>query len=143
MNAEGKVLLQKRVETKMKNRGMWDKTAGGHVNSEETVEQAIQREVNEELGITIPKNQINIVDIYKNNQERYFGYNFIFVVDYKIEHFILQREEVSDIKFFDIEELEEIKLGKNKNYTFIHWNSGDFEKEMGMLKKYREKVESK
>ena len=85
MNEKGEVLLQKRTPNKKRNPNKWAKT-GGQVDSGETVEEAIFREVKEELGIEISKEQIKVVDIYKSNDKnKRFGYNFIFVVNYKIK----------------------------------------------------------
>ena len=52
MNENGEVLLQKRTANKVRNPNKWAKT-GGQVDSGETAEEAIFREVKEELGIEI------------------------------------------------------------------------------------------
>ena len=90
MNEKGEVLLQKRTPNKKRNPNKWAKT-GGQVDRRETVEEGIIREVKEEIGIEIPKNQIKVVDIHKSNDKnRRFAYNFIFVVKYKINDYMLQ-----------------------------------------------------
>ena len=82
MNEKGEILLQKRSSNKKKNPNKWAKT-GGQVDSGESVENAIFREVKEELGIEIPKNQIKIYDIHKSNDKtKRFSYNFIFKVNF-------------------------------------------------------------
>lgn len=51
-NSKGDVYLQKRPEWKDIQPGKWDTAVGGHVDYGETPEQALRREVSEELGIT-------------------------------------------------------------------------------------------
>ena len=51
-NAKGEVYLQKRPEWKDIQPGKWDTAVGGHVDYGETPEDALRREVGEELGIT-------------------------------------------------------------------------------------------
>ena len=50
MNNEGKILMQQRSFSKIKNPGKWAKT-GGHVDSGESEDDAIKREVFEEIGL--------------------------------------------------------------------------------------------
>lgn len=51
-NAKGDIYLQRRPEWKDIQPGKWDTAVGGHIDFGETPEQALQREVDEELGIT-------------------------------------------------------------------------------------------
>lgn len=51
-NSKGDIYLQKRPEWKDIQPGKWDTAVGGHVDLGECVEQALRREVQEELGIT-------------------------------------------------------------------------------------------
>jgi isopentenyldiphosphate isomerase len=51
INSAGALFLQKRVMNKDTQPGKWDTSVGGHVSYGETVEQALQREVFEEIGI--------------------------------------------------------------------------------------------
>ena len=140
MNEKGEVLLQKRAGEKRRNPNKWAKT-GGQVDSGETVEEAIYREVKEELGIEIPKEQIEIDSIYKSdNKNKRFVYNYIFVVDYKLEDYILQKEEVADVKYFTIEELEKIRKNNDLNYTFCNWSNEDFKREIDKLKSKRREI---
>ena len=134
MNQNGEVLLQKRSANKKRNPNRWAKT-GGQIDSGETPEEAIYREVKEELGISIPKEQIKVENIYKSNSKnKIFSYNFIFVINYKIDDFILQKEEVSEIKYVTIEDIELAKQNNDLSYTFCDWNDNDFYREMKLLK---------
>ena len=61
INSKGQVLLQKRSANKKMWPNMWDITAGGHVLAGEFGFQSIIREAEEELGITLNKNDITFV----------------------------------------------------------------------------------
>lgn len=140
MNEKGEILLQKRAGDKKRNPNKWAKT-GGQVDAGETVEEAIFREVKEELGIEVPKEQIKVIDIHKSNDKnKRFSYNFIFVVNYKIEDYILQKEEVAEVKYVTIEEMELAKKNNDLNYTFCNWSDEDFNREINLIKNKREKI---
>lgn len=140
MNKKGEILLQKRTPNKRRNPNKWAKT-GGQVDSGESAEEAIIREVKEELGIDISKKQIQFIDIYiKDDKNRRFSYNFIFIVDYKIEDYTLQEDEVSEVKYFTIEEIEKARKNNDVNYTFSNWTDEDFNREINLLKNKRKEL---
>lgn len=140
MNEKGEILLQKRTANKVRNPNKWAKT-GGQVDSGESVEHAIYREVKEELGIEIPKEQINIVNIHKSSDKnKRFAYNFLFIVNYQIDEYKLQKEEVAEVKYVKIEEMELAKKNNDLNYTFCKWDDENFYKEMELLKNKRKEI---
>lgn len=61
LNYEGRVLLQRRRSDK-ENGGLWDKSAGGHVQAGETFDDALVREANEELFGHAAADQVFIDD---------------------------------------------------------------------------------
>ena len=140
INEKGEILLQKRTANKKRNPNKWAKT-GGQIDSGESAEDAIFREVKEELVIEIPKNQIKVVDIHKSDyKSKRFVYNFIFVVNHKIDDYILQEDEVSEVKYVSIEEIELARRNKDIKYTFSNWSNEDFDREMTLLKNKRKEV---
>ena len=100
MNEKGEILLQKRSSIKKRNPNKWSRT-GGHVNAGESVENAIIREVKEEIGIELSKQKLKLLDTYKKGsiQDKYFGYDFFASVTSKIGECVLQEEEVSAVKY--------------------------------------------
>lgn len=51
-NSRGELYLQKRPDWKDIQPGRWDTAVGGHVDFGEEVEEALRREVREEIGLT-------------------------------------------------------------------------------------------
>ena len=144
MNDKGEVLMQKRSDNKNRHPGEWAKT-GVHVEAGESVEDALQREVKEEVGALIPKECMNLISIFRshNPANNFFVYSFISVVNYKVEDFKLQKEEVAEIRYFTIEELEQAKREDNKEYAFSRWTDEEFKEEMNNLREKRKEILSK
>ena len=141
MNDKGEVLMQKRADNKNRHPGEWAKT-GGHVEAGETVEDALQREVKEEVGMFVPKESMQLISIFRshNPDNNFFVYSFISYVNYKIEECELQKEEVAEIRYFTIEELEQAKKEDNKEYAFSRWTDEEFNQEMKNLKEKRKEI---
>lgn len=86
-NSKNEMLIQKRQSTKDKYPNLWDVSAGGHAIYGETSEEAIERELFEELGI----------DFDFSDQRAYFTVNFNdeFGDFYILKNFDL---EINDLK---------------------------------------------
>lgn len=126
MNQKGELLFQKRSSNKKVNPNRWTRT-GGHVDSGETPLQGIQREVQEEIGVKIPLNDFKLINIRKHPSEygKNFTYNYFAIVNYKIEEYTMQKEEVSALKYVTIEEIEDAYKRYDKSYTFVEWKNFD------------------
>ena len=61
-------------------------------------------------------------------------------MDYKIDDYKLQEEEVAEVKYFSIEEIELAKKNNDPNYTFSKWDDESFYREMEFLKMKRKQV---
>lgn len=107
-----KVLFQKRAHNKDLYPNMWDISVGGHIMSRESDIDAVKRELKEELGIE--SSNIRFVKKYKEELEnngvdsKEIVSLFIMDIDDNVEKFKLQKEEVSDIKWFTKIEMENL-----------------------------------
>jgi isopentenyldiphosphate isomerase len=51
LNSKGRIILQRRSKWKGDNAGLWDKTIGGHISSDEGYDLTMVKECSQELGI--------------------------------------------------------------------------------------------
>ena len=148
MNKKGELLFQKRSHLKEINPNKWTRT-GGHVEASEQPVFAIQRETMEEIGVKIPIEKFELMNIDKNETffadkqiyNRQFTYNYFVLVDYEIEDYIIQKEEVSDLKYITLKEMKEAKCNNDTSFTFVNWNNID--EVITMLEKQIEKYVNK
>lgn len=137
MNNEGMILMQKRSLSKKKNPGIWSKT-GGHVDYGENPDDAIKREIFEEIGLNV--DNFKLMDKFKHESEREnnYVYSYFVLTDKSETDFILQKDEVDSVKYFSIEEL--IENRGNQQFTFSRWDDKSFYHDMDLLKKYRDSL---
>lgn len=115
VNSKNKLLVQKRSSNKKHYPNMWAMTTGA-MNIDENMNQAIIREVKEELGIDIKENELIYIGVLKGNTA--FINSFIVKKDIDLKELILQKEEVSNAEWNSYEEIEE----KYNNDEFVpHW----------------------
>lgn len=112
-NSEGKFLMQKRVEEKGGDYGV----TGGHPKSGETPYEGIITEVKEELGIDISNNKIIEFDSGCDLKDCYKMYYT--KLDLDIDKLNIQKEELSEVKWFSLEELQEMVNKKILNQDQI------------------------
>ncbi len=122
INNKGEVLLQQRSANKKDKPLEWE-VCTGHVSSGELPEEAVMRELKEEVDLNVTKNDLiplKTLKIKEKINSRYhyaFSYIFLVKTNKEIKDFKLQEEEVSNIKYIKIEELQDMILNKEKNFT--------------------------
>ncbi len=104
---EARVLLVKRASGVKSG---WWAIPGGYVESNETIDQAVRREVYEETGVRADVNGLvavrNRIHESGNDNSAYF----IFLMTTRETTFRLAPEEVSDAGFFSVDEINELHM---------------------------------
>ena len=72
-NSRGELYLQRRPLWKDIQPGRWDTAVGGHVDCGETIDEALRREVREELGITDFQPEQVAVYEFRSERERFWS----------------------------------------------------------------------
>ena len=108
-NSQGDVYLQRRPEWKDIQPGKWDTAVGGHIDYGETPEQALQREVREELGITDVTPEFVDKYVFESRRERELVYVHRTTYDGPIRP---SAEELDGGRFWTIDEIRSA-LGQN------------------------------
>ena len=118
--ADKKILLQKRALTKKVFPGLWDISVAGHIGAGEEILASAKREVFEEIGLKLDEK--NLIKIgtrihqvkHKNGiQDNEFHHVFIAELKVSIDELTIQKEEVDDIKLFDLSVLKSTKNLEN------------------------------
>jgi isopentenyl-diphosphate delta-isomerase type 1 len=110
-NSKGELFLQKRSSTKDIQPNKWDSSVGGHIDLEETPEQAAHREASEEIGIQ--NITIYYIDKYIIETEIEKELTYCFFAQSNQQPTI-DKDEVSDGRYWTLKEIKE------------HLNSGIF-----------------
>lgn len=121
VNSENKFLVQKRAPTKKKFPNMWA-TTGGAVISGEDGRLGCIREVEEELGIRTNLSRAQIIETKQRKDD--FVDVWLIHEDFSIEDLIIQKDEVSEVKWMTIAEIEKLI----ENNIFSSSNIFGFEK---------------
>ena len=119
-NSEKKLLLQKRASSKYHCGGLWTNTCCSHPRENETVLEAANRRLNEEMGMSCDLQSI-FSFVYKAEFEN--G-----LTEHEFDHVFfgqsnqtptLNREEVEDFRYVGMEELQ-IEINENPAH-FTPW----------------------
>jgi isopentenyldiphosphate isomerase/intracellular septation protein A len=124
VNSSGQLFLQKRSSEKDLYPGRWDTAIGGHVMSGESIERALHREAEEELGISMGDFKPLFRYVHKNDFESELVHGFFFQDEGPL---YINKKEISEGRFWEIAAIEK-NLGRN---VF----TPNFEEEFGLLKR--------
>ena len=107
MNKNKEILLQRRSHKK-KNGANKLSIVAGHVEKDEKEIIAAIRELSEEVGLNYEENQLIFLGVYKLEQDKNkcFSYTYLVITDKNINEMIMQEDEVSELKYITLKELE-------------------------------------
>lgn len=125
-NQNKAILLQKRPMSKLIQPGKWDTAVGGHISAGETLEQALQKEAREEIGLL--QFSAKHLKFYRWDCDAESELVYLFIThDHK--NVKPQSDEVEELRFWTKNQIEK-QLGQG---VF----TPNFELEFGMLKEMK------
>ena len=107
-NDKGELYLQKRPAWKDIQPDKWDTAVGGHIDLGENAEQALKREVSEELGITEYEPQFVTSYVFESKVEKELVFVYKTIYNGEITP---SKEELAGGRFWGIQEIKE-NIGK-------------------------------
>lgn len=119
-NDEGKLLITKRHPNKT-HPNLWEFPGGAVIAGEQSLKGAI-REVEEEIGITLPKEEAKLLISERRDTHHDFYDVWLFHANFDLKDLVLQPDEVTDAKWVTQAELETLyqlqKLVPSLDFAF-------------------------
>ncbi len=128
---EQSIYIQKRSASKSDFPSLFDITAAGHLEADETVEDGV-REIEEELGIQVSFSDLLSVGVVKdiiklpNFHDYEFAHVYLYKGSFHPEEFLLQKEEVDSIYAIHKREFIDLCLQRIEVVEGRHVVSGTF-----------------
>lgn len=116
INLEKQLLLQKR-----KDNHLWDGSCAGHFPFDQTYEEAVVREMEEELGIHVnpkelkelAKERLTLTTTVNNR----FAKIYLLLKGIPLDEFKVDKEEVEEVRYFSKKDVEELLLSDDMTKT--------------------------
>lgn len=126
-NSKGEILLQKRAQTKKLFPSLWDISAAGHVSANESIEEALHRELYEELGLKVERSKIKKIGVRKTSNSvpgwQYPHNEFVHVYltkwDGNPNTLKIQKEELDKVAFISVKKLEANLKDAKKSKDYV------------------------
>lgn len=133
INNKGQTLLQKRSPLKRFDPNKWGLCAG-HVESGETLDEAVLREASEELGLKLNINDLNVLDEKEIRiRESNSHIRKVYYVICNEENFVIQKEEISEVRWFDIDKVISMIKNNDESLTLKEDKIPGLEKLKGVI----------
>lgn len=123
-NSKWEILIARRALKKSIDPGLWGPAVAGTLEQGETYESNIQKETQEELGLSGVKFKEKWKDFYEvPHHARRFRMEYSAVCDWKEKDFVLQTEEVAEVKRISPEKLREWFLRSPQAFLPSFWRA--------------------
>jgi isopentenyl-diphosphate Delta-isomerase len=121
INAKKQILCQKRSMKKDLKPGFWEAFFGGHLHPGDTYDSNAITELSEELGIQVKKDNLIPYKIFKSDKQTHkeFQHSFVYILDQKKTDFHFEKEEIDEIRWYDLDEVKHFLLEANDPY-WVH-----------------------
>ena len=110
------VLLHQRSLESRGQPGKWE-NAGGEIDEGETPDQAIIREIKEELGVEFIIDKVIYDDVFDSGEDKW--HVFIYGGSIKGTPRVMIPEETIDVKWFKLAELKDVDLATYTHADFV------------------------
>ena len=124
-NSKGEFLIQKRSGKKGGKYG----STGGHAKTGETSIQAMMTEINEEIGLNVNKDELNLFYSGRDDIDKVFFDLYYIKKDFSTDSLTLQEEEVESVKWMTVDEIKQL-ISTNE---FLDSNVDEFYKILDYL----------
>ncbi|WP_299885841.1 NUDIX domain-containing protein [uncultured Lacinutrix sp.] len=131
---KGEILLQQRAASKVICPLLWDVSVAGHIDAGETLKSGAIREIEEEIGLSIPEAHLNKIGIFECFQsypngiiDNEFHHTFIAELKVNVNQLTPQKEEVEALKLVSIENFKTLLDNSESNGHFVASNRKHYE----------------
>ncbi|XP_024996212.1 nudix hydrolase 3-like isoform X2 [Cynara cardunculus var. scolymus] len=147
------LLLQRRTDCKDSWPGLWDISSAGHVSAGDTSLITARRELQEELGVNLPKDAFELLFVFLQecvtNDGKFIDNEFddVYLVTtlapIPLEAFTLQESEVSAVKYISVEDYKHL-LAKGDPHYVPHKMDGQYGQLFDIItKRYQDNTEGR
>lgn len=141
---DGDLLLQKRAADKDTFPNLWDVSVAGHIGSGESPIRSALREIDEEIGLHVSKDDLEFIAIHLSEKEpapglldNEFHHIYISKLNTPLKKLKLQEEEVADIKLFSIQYLKRELSDTHERQKYVPHDNLYYDLIFGEIKKRR------
>lgn len=92
----------------------------GHVDAYEDLKVAALRELEEEIGVKANKDDLILFEkvVKKRESNSHITYQYYMFLDRNIKDFVIQKEELSEVKWIPFNEYKQLVVKNDESITF-------------------------